>query len=465
MAGLDSEEPWPILSLGDLLEAPWESDPNAWFTGADDSSGMDLPDILPGLDLMSKIDDDDDLVNWLQGDANGVVQTPETKVSSETVSHENQVKVDTVVNEVEGVVLEVPDVALEVDLYASDASLGLEGDSPEGGQGSAPMDKVMGSAPNVRDQGVLPVVIPGWNMPNEPEPLPAPTSGVWSNAFDLACEFIRDGSTSAVSGDHSYAHAQAAPSGEYAWRPARSVAAESPASPDMEVGVDAYSDTSDYNADIPSYRPVVSPITDVPSPRTPPSPPRLLGPSAAQRYWSNLQSRPSGEKGFQPQRIAMVRPRPRRRTPAHRRISDQRFFRIITPAPVVRSQHIISRVTSPNGHVAEETMNERFDMARDYATQTVFPMQANFVRTVSTQTLIPLFADVQTGMENGDLPRQVIVIRVGGMVRHGPAVGGLPMSSAVSVPASSTVTSGSDVTGGQESGQDDGSNGTPLQDE
>ena len=114
-----------------------------------------------------------------------------------------------------------------------------------------------------------------------------------------------------------------------------------------------------------------------------PSSLREMGPSAIQDYWSRVQRRRDGQKERNPDRVAVVRPMPRRtgQVSVIRRRADPRVFRLETRAPVVTTQTVISRVTSPNGSIAQENMNERVAMARNRATQ----VPRVYLRSVATQ--------------------------------------------------------------------------------
>jgi hypothetical protein len=129
-----------------------------------------------------------------------------------------------------------------------------------------------------------------------------------------------------------------------------------------------------------------------------------MGPSAIQDYWTRVQRRRDGQKERNPNRVAVVRPMPRRNDQVSviRRRADPRVFRLETRAPVVTTQTIISRVTSPNGSVAQENMNERVAMARNQATQvphvdlrSVATQSAPRGVTIATQTE----TDILSGME------------------------------------------------------------------
>jgi hypothetical protein len=281
----------------------------------------------------------------------------------------------------------------------------------------------------------------------------APSVSMWPSALEIANELITEG-TAAMGREENAVRDRAASGGRRGHRAFYEVVTESPASPDPEVGIEAVSDASDAGERQGTYQPLVSSVTDVPSPKTPPSPPRLLGPSDGQKYWSKLQSHAS-----RPQRIAMVRPRVRRRSATARRRHEQRYFRIIAPAPVISTQSILSRVISANGDVAEETMQRRFDIARSRATQTVIPPPAvSILRTMSTQTLIPLYADVQTSTSD-DCPANVVVLRVGGIR------GGRPPPVEVSVEATASQDGLSDATVVNNGSPSEDTEGTPLLDE
>jgi hypothetical protein len=77
-------------------------------------------------------------------------------------------------------------------------------------------------------------------------------------------------------------------------------------------------------------------------------------------------------------RIAHVRPQ----TMHERRVAELNrrqtavvpAFRVRVQAPVVQSADVVSRVTSPDGDVMEESLRIRFALARDMALQTLITM-------------------------------------------------------------------------------------------
>jgi hypothetical protein len=145
-------------------------------------------------------------------------------------------------------------------------------------------------------------------------------------------------------------------------------AQESPSSPDKDSHSNREwrSESSDTEEAVKPYQPEVSSISSdmgcgqelVPKERK-----RLKG------YW---------KKSAGARRIAHVRPQ----TMQDRRIAELNrrrtavvpAFRVRVQAPVVQSADVVSRVTSPDGDVMEESLRIRFALARDMALQTLITM-------------------------------------------------------------------------------------------
>jgi hypothetical protein len=131
-----------------------------------------------------------------------------------------------------------------------------------------------------------------------------------------------------------------------------------------------------------------------------------LRPSPIQNYWTRIQARRGGAVERARGRVAHIRPMPRvgGRLRAYYHRPDPRRFNITTTAPVVRSQEIISRVTSPLGSIAEETLAETARMARHQATQVPRIRQRDAIlqvhitapqRTMATQTLMTMMGGMR----------------------------------------------------------------------
>jgi hypothetical protein len=193
---------------------------------------------------------------------------------------------------------------------------------------------------------------------------------------------------------------------------------------------------------------------------------REVLPSPIQSYWTRLQARRDGVVERARGRVAHIRPMPRvggRRFACYHR-PDPRVFRLTTTAPVVRSLDVISRVTSPMGSIAEETLAERVHMARDHSTQVPRIRQRNSgvqvritapQRTVSTQTLIEMM-----GMMSVDPTSVTSDSGDDVTLRASPAV-----QAVMEIPTYSDVSSDGVVDGGATQGEVSASEGTPLQDE
>jgi hypothetical protein len=420
---------WTQLSLGDELSMPEDDSPVEWTLGADGGFGVDLPAVDPELDMSTVAGDCftdefmailDDLHKNPPGGPEGVV--PVVSRTSRRRSVRKSAKSGTVER---ALVTSAAGDSWEVNLYASDTSLGNSPEPPR----------------------LIPIAIPGWNVSEDNETVDAPMPSAWPGATEIADELIRAGtmeggddvvipepcdSVSEVVGPHT---------------PNYVCVSESPASPDTEVEVEARSDTSDNPDYYAAYRPVTSPVTDVSPAQAPLAPPRELGPSVTQQYWSKLQRRRGQPAGTPYNRIAVVRPQPRRRRRStYARNAYPRVFRMVTQAPVVRAVSILSHVRSPGGHVAIESLADQVTFARHAATQTVTSSRPSLSRSTATQTFTPLFVDVQTGTPSPEGPSSVVVIRIGGV--YGES--GEHAAETSSAEASSSC---------------EGTDGTPLMDE
>jgi hypothetical protein len=127
--------------------------------------------------------------------------------------------------------------------------------------------------------------------------------------------------------------------------------------PDREWG----SDTSESRDE--PYRPVVSAISSEVTGEE-----KVQGEikdvvNAHQGYWRTRTSA---------RRIAVVRPRSRDNLAwlARRRTYVPREFRMSSHAPIIQTREVISRVTQTDGTVVEESLQNRFVLARTVATQT-----------------------------------------------------------------------------------------------
>ena len=432
---LQSPESWMNIQMDEEIVLPIAASPIDWLLGGDGGLGAELPMVVPELDL-SNVEGDcfDDKFMALLNDLHaspplGGVQTVPMPLEASAQNETSDPRLRTK----KAVVTAANGDQWEVDLYASDSSL----------EDGAAM-------PNI-----LPVAIPGWNVSVDEDIVDNPTPGLWPNALELANELIHEGSAQSAGGAAETTVVGDGMTGSHV--PAYERVWESPASPDEDPDMDVWSEVSSPGTYEVVYRPVTSPITDVPSPHTPPCVDRELGPSQAQKYWSKLQRGQDGrEPGCEarPKKIAVVRPQRRRGRYAleRQRRRYPRVFRIITQAPVIRSQSIISRVITPDGHVAIESMEERFDMARTTSTQTVFPRFETWTRTTATQTYTPLYADVQTGMTETDRPINVVILRLGALIEE---------SGSVVV----ATASASETEAEEEAGPSGDSEGTPLLDE
>lgn len=188
--------------------------------------------------------------------------------------------------------------------------------------------------------------------------------------------------------------------------------------------------------------------------------------SPIQSYWTRLQARRGGVVERARGRVAHIRPMPRvgsRMLAFHHR-PDPRVFRLTTTAPVVRSQEVISRVTSPMGSIAEETLAERVHMARNRATQVPRVRQRSSAvqvqitapqRTVATQTLIVMMEtmSISSTSVTSDIGNEVIL-------RTSPTV-----QTVTEIPDNSDISSDGVVDGGATQGEASASEDTPVQDE
>jgi hypothetical protein len=431
-----STEVYAAPSLGDALELPENPSPTSWLMKEIDDLHQAFPMVDPNFDL-SLLEGESytgSLLSLLE-----VGETVSTNISVATPAHQVAAVTGTAENGLGSVgshhfPMGPMDVIQHDHLYASDSSLGSDDNQDE-----------------------IPIIIPGWNVSESVEiQADSVSAGAWPTAMVLAEQLIAEGTM-----DNPNAIVEpigrAEPSAMDIAEPSAVVrptlraessvvesmcehVLESPASPDPESGEEARSEASSGAAasEQQNYAPSGSDISEAFSPHTPPSPPpRLIGVSPIQKYWSRTQAKPGGSRALARNRIAMVQPRkkcwgPMAASQRHRR--NARVFRIVTEAPVVTTQSTISRVVLPDGSCTYETLDTRFDMAV----------------TRSTQTITPLFADVQTGT-SPDRPPSVVIIRVGRLVSSA-----VPEESAESAcPTSPTG----------EADQGDVTPGTPLQDE
>jgi hypothetical protein len=152
---------------------------------------------------------------------------------------------------------------------------------------------------------------------------------------------------------------------------------DSPASPDEESDPGWFSSSSSDEATPELYAPIVSPIT--PDTVGNSSQEKRLGASRAQRFWADGFGPMRGRVTLPPRRVATIRPlRPRGRR-------AEGAFRVTSQAPVIQTRTVLSRVLLRDGSLMEESMHERFVMARTVATQTQLEGRARVPSVMSDE--------------------------------------------------------------------------------
>jgi hypothetical protein len=167
---------------------------------------------------------------------------------------------------------------------------------------------------------------------------------------------------------------------------------ETPQSPDYESDRDDWSDSSEQY-----YRPEVSPVSSAEGPfgvdpgaGTSSQSDYELGPSQAQKYWSQKVRR--NKEGKQAKRVATIRPRVKWIRPvAIQDLQDPRRFRVTSQYPILRTRAIVSRLINIDGSILERALHDQFVMSRSAATQTPaggvsMENQDGSSQTVTTQT-------------------------------------------------------------------------------
>jgi hypothetical protein len=404
----------------DRLSLPWSPSPHSWLFG-----GLDeFPDLTSSLDLsLFDVDELPDELLDLVSDGRVATETPMPQCNGYATAAGSADQVCTDKN-LDGV---ADNVVTEPDLFAYETSL----EDPEGG---------------------FPVAIPGWNVSNYEEVDNNVPPSAWPTALEIAEELIREASVLSprVSGagcdSTSPARDEALQNVNGPDAPSASTLASSgiipEAAPTEARYVPEVSSVSEYG------------VTDLSSSDSD----RVLGPSPIQQHWTRAQAR---SRRMAPSRIAMVRPRPRQASLLRRRRNIPQMWHISTTSPIIQTHSILSRVTDSSGDTLREDMNSQYHMTR----------------TVATQMLTPLYADVQTGMSDQDRPRNVIVIRVGGVLgamRRNEAAAAIPRTDApqlgregttrpTSVPA--PIAPSSPSAEGEGDSTESSSAGTPLLDE
>jgi hypothetical protein len=412
------------------LALPWVPSPTSWLFG----SSEDWPELGPNLDLDLDLDLD------LGLDLMGGNELPDDLLSF----LEEGIKDEAIPN------------ASAVSSVATASHAGVEGESVDTGL----IDPDHVPAPLV-EEGVMemdgpgngfPVAIPGWNVANFEEVGNESSASAWPTATQLADQLIQSVPAPSEGGSiHGRDESSSSGDGEVLEAVNfSSLTIRRDGANDIATGVSTNS--------VP-YVPDVSTISDSTDTNSAFSETdRVLGPSRIQQHWSRLQARP---QRMSASRVAMVRPRPRQASLLRRRRSQPHLWQIFSSSPILQAHSILSRVTDASGDTTIEELNSRFNMSR----------------SVATQTITPVFADVQTGMSDDDRPRNVIVIRVGGVVgamRRRELVENTPQIETPAVDPEVAVESGEpegpmevdnfgDSSGGEATV--DSSEGTPLLDE
>jgi hypothetical protein len=160
--------------------------------------------------------------------------------------------------------------------------------------------------------------------------------------------------------------------------------ADSPSSPDPENGEEHWSISSDSEAEVGPYQPIVSPVTPDVNEATGSEMNKAMGTSKAQNFWANSCGPMRGGRSRAARRIAYIQPmqtRNGRTVTARPRAAE---FRLAIQTPVLQTRSIISRVSMRDGSIVEEALHDRFVMARTVATQTA-PVRGRDMATATDQ--------------------------------------------------------------------------------
>jgi hypothetical protein len=172
-------------------------------------------------------------------------------------------------------------------------------------------------------------------------------------------------------------------------------AQESPSSPDRDShsSREWRSESSEDESVMKPYQPKVSPVSSD------------MGCGKKLIPKEKMKQKGYWKRGVGVRRVAHVRPQTvqdRRRADLNRRrMAVVPTFRVRTQAPVVQTADVVSRVTSLDGDVMEESLRIRFALARDMALQTLITMdmlaRALGENWPGTRSLLPA-----EGLVNGD---------------------------------------------------------------
>ena len=159
---------------------------------------------------------------------------------------------------------------------------------------------------------------------------------------------------------------------------------DSPTSPDVSEHGDREwrSDVSESDSRDKPYEPQVSSISS-----------EVVG---EQKVQKNIDSVVEGHKGYwqdqsKVRRVAHVRPRSRgnREWINRRRTYHPMVFRMSSHAPVIQTREVVTRVTQEDGTVLEESLQNRFVLARTVATQTRdYMFEENEVPMISFENIM-----------------------------------------------------------------------------
>jgi hypothetical protein len=162
---------------------------------------------------------------------------------------------------------------------------------------------------------------------------------------------------------------------------------DSPSSPDAETDREWELSSSSDEAGNDPYQPIVSPITSEVTSPVSTSDGRRMGASAAQRCWSEGYGPMRGRLNVPARRVALIQPQPGRTgrpVTAHRPAG---VFRVTTQAPVIQTRSVISRILMRDGSLMEESLHDRFVMARTVSTQTVLRGGSYAEATMSVEVI------------------------------------------------------------------------------
>jgi hypothetical protein len=118
------------------------------------------------------------------------------------------------------------------------------------------------------------------------------------------------------------------------------------------------------------YRPVVSPITPEVTSLSELGDEKRLAASPSQRYWTEGCGPMRGRVHMPARRAALIRPQTGRTCSPVTIRSRRSEFNVTTQAPIIQTRTVISRVLIRDGSLMEESLQDRFVMARTVATQT-----------------------------------------------------------------------------------------------